>query len=51
MLAVMVPAEATRLALVIGNDNYQHADPLGNARADAKAVADAPSTRQISRSL
>ena len=34
------PAEAAhRLALVIGNDSYQHADVLRNARADAKAVA------------
>jgi hypothetical protein len=40
-LAVMAAAQAKRLALVIGNDAYQHADPLGNARADAKAVADA----------
>ena len=40
MLAAMVPAQAKRLALVIGNDSYQHADPLGNARADARAVAD-----------
>jgi Caspase domain len=28
-----------RLALVIGNDSYQHADMLHNARADARAVA------------
>jgi uncharacterized caspase-like protein len=41
MLAAMAPAQAKRLALVIGNDSYQHADPLGNARADARAVADA----------
>jgi uncharacterized caspase-like protein len=40
-LALTAPAEAKRLALVIGNDSYQHADPLGNARADARAVADA----------
>jgi len=40
-LAAMAPLQAKRLALVIGNDAYQHADPLGNARADAKAVADA----------
>jgi hypothetical protein len=33
------PAQARRLALVIGNDSYQHADPLTNARADARAVA------------
>jgi hypothetical protein len=34
-------AEARRLALVIGNDDYQSATPLHNARADAKAVATA----------
>jgi len=28
-----------RLALVIGNDSYQHAEVLHNARADARAVA------------
>jgi hypothetical protein len=27
-----------RLALVIGNDNYQHVTPLHNARSDARAV-------------
>jgi hypothetical protein len=32
-------AEAKRLALVIGNDTYQNATPLQNARADARAVA------------
>ncbi|HEY4974012.1 MAG TPA: caspase family protein, partial [Steroidobacteraceae bacterium] len=41
LLAVVAPVEARRLALVIGNDSYQHADALSNARADAKAVADA----------
>lgn len=41
ILAAMAPVQAKRLALVIGNDSYQHADPLGNARADARAVADA----------
>ncbi len=41
LLAAITPAQAKRLALVIGNDTYQHADPLGNARADARAVADA----------
>src|SRR3984885_1136083 len=30
---------AHRLALVIGNDSYQHAEVLRNARADARAVA------------
>ena len=32
-------AHAGRIALVIGNDSYQHVTPLRNARADAKAVA------------
>jgi uncharacterized caspase-like protein len=41
LLAVSVPADAKRLALVIGNDSYRHADPLRNARADARSVADA----------
>jgi Caspase domain len=41
LLALVAPVEARRLALVIGNDSYQHADALSNARADAKAVADA----------
>ena len=40
-LAAVAPAQAKRVALVIGNDSYQHADPLVNARADAKAVAEA----------
>lgn len=31
--------EGHRVALVIGNDNYQSVTPLHNARADAKAVA------------
>jgi hypothetical protein len=37
------PASARRVALVIGNDSYQHATPLRNARADAQAVATSPS--------
>jgi hypothetical protein len=41
LLMLVAPVEARRLALVIGNDSYQHADALSNARADAKAVADA----------
>ncbi|HEY1725131.1 MAG TPA: caspase family protein [Steroidobacteraceae bacterium] len=41
MLTPAAPAQARRLALVIGNDSYQHVDPLGNARADATAVANA----------
>lgn len=35
------PAQAARRALVIGNDNYQHITELKNARADAKAIAQA----------
>jgi hypothetical protein len=34
-------ADAKRLALVIGNDSYQSATPLQNARSDAEAVAEA----------
>jgi hypothetical protein len=41
LLALAAPADARRLALVIGNDSYQHADALSNARADARAVAEA----------
>jgi len=41
LLAGVSPADARRLALVIGNDSYQHADALNSARADARAVADA----------
>ena len=37
-MALADPAEARRLALVIGNDTYRHVTPLKNARADAKAV-------------
>jgi hypothetical protein len=39
LLAWIGPIEAHRLALVIDNDTYQHAEPLHNARADAKAMA------------
>jgi uncharacterized caspase-like protein len=40
LMACAAPIEAAhRLALVIGNDNYQHADVLRNARSDARAVA------------
>ena len=34
-----VPAVARRIALVIGNDNYEHVPVLRNARADARAIA------------
>jgi hypothetical protein len=34
-------ADAKRVALVIGNDSYQNAQVLSNARSDAKAVAKA----------
>ena len=33
------PADARRLALVIGNDTYKNVTPLKNARADARAIA------------
>jgi Caspase domain len=33
------PAVARRLALVIGNDDYEHVRVLHNARADARAIA------------
>jgi uncharacterized caspase-like protein len=41
LAAATLPVQAAthRLALVIGNDSYQHADVLRNARADARAVA------------
>ena len=32
-------ATAARLALVVGNDNYQQATPLNNARNDAQSLA------------
>ena len=35
------PVQAARRALVIGNDSYQYIAELKNARADAKAMADA----------
>ena len=38
-VAVSAPAEARRVALVIGNDTYKNVTPLKNARADAKAIA------------
>lgn len=38
-LALASPAEARRIALVIGNDSYQNVQPLKNARSDAKAIA------------
>jgi len=39
-LGLAAPAEAKRLALVVGNDSYKSVEPLHNARQDAKAVAD-----------
>ena len=39
-LALAGPAEARRLALVIGNDTYKSVEPLRNARQDAKAVSE-----------
>jgi uncharacterized caspase-like protein len=38
-LTLSMPADAKRLALVIGNDSYQNVQPLLNARSDAKAIA------------
>jgi uncharacterized caspase-like protein len=38
-LTLSAPADAKRLALVIGNDSYQNVQPLQNARSDAKAIA------------
>src|SRR5689334_9978368 len=39
LLAFGAPAEAKRVALVIGNDAYRSVAPLHNAGSDAKAVA------------
>ena len=39
LIGWLTPADAKRLALIIGNDNYQGAMPLQNARSDARAVA------------
>jgi hypothetical protein len=39
LLTLATPAQARRLALVIGNDSYQNVQPLKNARSDAKAIA------------
>jgi hypothetical protein len=39
LLALAMPAQARRIALVIGNDSYQNVQPLKNARSDAKAIA------------
>ena len=41
LIVVAPAAEAKRVALVIGNDLYQSATPLQNARSDARAVAQA----------
>lgn len=38
-LSAAAPAQAARLALVIGNDSYSRVESLRNARADAKAMA------------
>jgi uncharacterized caspase-like protein len=37
--ALVASAQARRLALVIGNDNYEHVQTLKNARSDAAAIA------------
>jgi hypothetical protein len=39
VLTFAAPAQARRIALVIGNDSYQNVSPLKNARSDAKAIA------------
>jgi uncharacterized caspase-like protein len=41
LVMLIAPAEARRLALVVGNDNYKSVQPLKNARQDAKAIAEA----------
>ncbi len=40
-LLLALPAQAARLALVIGNDNYQQVSTLNNAGNDAKLMASA----------
>jgi hypothetical protein len=44
-------ADAKRVALVIGNDSYQNAQVLSNARSDAKAMAKALETSGFSVTL
>jgi hypothetical protein len=39
LLVAALPAEAARLALVVGNDRYQHVTPLRNARNDAQSLS------------
>jgi hypothetical protein len=51
LLAPGAAAQARRLALVIGNDSYQHVDTLGSARADATAVANALSATNFKVTL
>jgi hypothetical protein len=50
-LTATAPVAAKRLALAIGNDSYQHADRLSNARADAKTVAAALSSTHFAVTL
>ena len=38
-LTTLPAHSARRMALVIGNDSYEHVTPLHNARADARAIA------------
>jgi caspase domain-containing protein len=40
LAAFALPAEARRVALVIGNDDYKNVQPLRNARQDAKAISE-----------
>ena len=51
LIALTTPAHAGRYALVVGNDSYQHISPLKNARADAKAMAEALRTAGFKVSL
>jgi uncharacterized caspase-like protein len=39
LLAIAMPVDARKIALVIGNDSYRSVDALRNARADASAIA------------
>ena len=51
LAAAPLTADAKRVALVIGNDSYQNAQVLTNARSDAKAVAKALESNGFSVTL
>src|ERR1700738_356477 len=51
LAAAPFSADAKRVALVIGNDSYQNAQVLSNARSDAKAMAKALETSGFSVTL